>query len=578
MATAPTPPALIRTTTRSRGDSIFRLVPAALLSVILHGGLVALLVYVLEAPSSARPHLVTRANGPANQFMRSSESRAIDKLTGQALDPDLKKSDGDFNPKADVVAKVINPGVADPLAPPGVKYGDKDRLPLDVFPSRGQDTTKPGSILDGLKGPPGLEGLPPGTDLDSLRKFAGGVYGRSKSMRAGLVALGGGTSATEKAVEDGLEFLVRIRRPEGYWEFKYGEFGDKDPGFRNDVAATAFALLPFLGRGYTNEAKLEGGEENKYKAVVEKAIAHLKSRQNKKTGIIAHEAAGTPNSFDAHCLATLALCELYSLSRDEVFKEQLRRDTLEAALKALAEKQQGDGGWRFFDRNDQKESNLDVTGWVVQAFRSAELAGMPPAEAVLFRARQFVEQCADPATQGYRPSPYKDGNGRYKLDLGYAESASGLLCRMHLDGWGATKYELLTGVDNWILTPEKGLPNLTTYEVPDPLKKEKRTVEYDKQKNRVTYLFYATQVMHHLGGDYWSKWNAAKVKPLVGLQQPATAAKGRAGSWDPPRSQDEDEVGYIGGRLLCTALAILTLEVYYRQLPLYFRDLEMGAG
>ena len=37
-----------------------------------------------------------------------------------------------------------------------------------------------------------------------------------------------------------------------------------------------------------------------------------------------------------------------------------------------------------------------------------------------------------------------------------------------------------------------------------------------------------------------------------------------AGSWDP-----NDEWGRYGGRLYSTALATLTLEVYYRFLPLY---------
>jgi hypothetical protein len=39
----------------------------------------------------------------------------------------------------------------------------------------------------------------------------------------------------------------------------------------------------------------------------------------------------------------------------------------------------------------------------------------------------------------------------------------------------------------------------------------------------------------------------------------------RAGSWDP----DDSLYGAKGGRIYCTALATLTLEVYYRFLRLY---------
>ena len=37
------------------------------------------------------------------------------------------------------------------------------------------------------------------------------------------------------------------------------------------------------------------------------------------------------------------------------------------------------------------------------------------------------------------------------------------------------------------------------------------------------------------------------------------------GSWPP----DNDQTGRGGGRLACTCLSLLTLEVYYRHLPLY---------
>ena len=40
------------------------------------------------------------------------------------------------------------------------------------------------------------------------------------------------------------------------------------------------------------------------------------------------------------------------------------------------------------------------------------------------------------------------------------------------------------------------------------------------------------------------------------------------GSWDP----DRGSIGTSGGRLGTTCLAVLTLEVYYRHLPLYKRD------
>ena len=44
-----------------------------------------------------------------------------------------------------------------------------------------------------------------------------------------------------------------------------------------------------------------------------------------------------------------------------------------------------------------------------------------------------------------------------------------------------------------------------------------------------------------------------------------------AGSWDPAKPVD-DPWGSQGGRLMVTSLSCLTLEVYYRYLPLYTLD------
>ena len=45
----------------------------------------------------------------------------------------------------------------------------------------------------------------------------------------------------------------------------------------------------------------------------------------------------------------------------------------------------------------------------------------------------------------------------------------------------------------------------------------------------------------------------------------------RRGSWD-PNGPTADPWGGHGGRHMITSLSVLTLEVYYRYLPLYSRD------
>ena len=76
------------------------------------------------------------------------------------------------------------------------------------------------------------------------------------------------------------------------------------------------------------------------------------------------------------------------------------------------------------------------------------------------------------------------------------------------------------------------------------------------------YWYYGTLAMYQHGGDAWSRWNAAVRDQLVQRQRNSGHI---AGSWDP----DDSLYGAKGGRIYCTALATLTLEVYYRFLRLY---------
>ena len=76
------------------------------------------------------------------------------------------------------------------------------------------------------------------------------------------------------------------------------------------------------------------------------------------------------------------------------------------------------------------------------------------------------------------------------------------------------------------------------------------------------YNYYATQVMKHYGGDQWTNWNNQMRDYLIETQGKKGNVKG---SW----YLAADHAGKKGGRLYSTALATMTLEVYYRFLPIY---------
>ena len=71
--------------------------------------------------------------------------------------------------------------------------------------------------------------------------------------------------------------------------------------------------------------------------------------------------------------------------------------------------------------------------------------------------------------------------------------------------------------------------------------------------------------MHNLVGSEWDTWNRRMRHVLIESQQQDGCAMG---SWD-PEVPSPDTWGAQGGRLMTTALATLSLEVYYRYLPLF---------
>ena len=71
------------------------------------------------------------------------------------------------------------------------------------------------------------------------------------------------------------------------------------------------------------------------------------------------------------------------------------------------------------------------------------------------------------------------------------------------------------------------------------------------------YLWYnCTLAMFQAGGEPWEQWNSIVRDTIVRLQRHDGCARG---GWD-----HDSRWGDRGGRIYTTALAVLTLEVYYR--------------
>jgi hypothetical protein len=88
------------------------------------------------------------------------------------------------------------------------------------------------------------------------------------------------------------------------------------------------------------------------------------------------------------------------------------------------------------------------------------------------------------------------------------------------------------------------------------------------------YWYYATLTMHNFADADWDAWNRKMRRLLIESQEKEGCA---AGSWDPERPTIDAWCGR-GGRLTMTSFNTLTLEVYYRYLPLFKTNAAQRDG
>jgi hypothetical protein len=185
----------------------------------------------------------------------------------------------------------------------------------------------------------------------------------------------------------------------------------------------------------------------------------------------------------------------------------------------------------------------------MMAFKSAELAGLEVPPSSYRGITKWLEGSQAGENQKYL----------YRYNWQAADTAAtrhgrvptpvmtsvGLLMRLYL-GWKRDNPDMIKGTD-WILQslPSEGTAN--------------------RPQRDTYYWYYATQVIFHMGGEKWRAWYGSLYPMLIRTQ---TKDGEFAGSWD-PNGRVPDAWGRFGGRLYVTTLNLLSLEVYYRHLPIY---------
>ena len=341
---------------------------------------------------------------------------------------------------------------------------------------------------------------------------------RSPKNRAATAIKNGGSVESEQAVEDALDYLARHQRNDGSWTMFFGEgpcqgecthsATGKDP---HEIAATGLALLCFLGAGHTMT-------EGEYSEQVNRGVYYLIQRLKIDYAIGSWLSTIAAAEMYEHGIATLALCEALQMKGDASITE-----SCQAAVNFIVAAQHNDGGWDYHPRSP---GDLSIVGWQVMALKSAVGAKLIVPADTIRGVDLFLSHHASGAFM-YR---YRN-RGKPTASM----TAIGNLIRV-LRGVSKTDPAIRASVD-YLLREQPS--------------------ETDAYFN-----YYATQLLFHFGGQSWIKWNEVQRNFLVESQVKIGHEKG---SW----WFGADISNNAGGRLYTTAMACLTLEVYYRYLPVY---------
>jgi len=346
---------------------------------------------------------------------------------------------------------------------------------------------------------------------------------RAAGRRAAAAAARGGSLETERAVQAALAWLAAQQSGDGRWNAaRHGGGVERSVpghhrhgvGAQSDHGVSGLAMLAFLGAGSTHQ----GGP---HADTVARGLRFLVGRQRDDGSL-----AGDAEFFAAlycHGMAGLAVAECAAMTGDAALRPPLEK----AVRYTLAMQSPATGGWRYAAGDKGDTSQL---GWQVMLLASARQAGITGLEAAEAKAGGFLRSVSSGRAGGL--AAYRAGE-RPSVPMTAEALASRLFLGMPVDhSCVAEAVELLARS-----RPESRSPNVYAW-------------------------YYATLASFHVGGPQWDAWNRQLQAAILPSQRRDSGDLD--GSWDP------DPVwGGHGGRVYSTAMAALTLEVYYRYLPLH---------
>lgn len=360
---------------------------------------------------------------------------------------------------------------------------------------------------------------------------------RGKALNA--FGAGGGDAVVMKA----LRWLKKVQNPDGSWD------GCKP-------AMTGLAILTFLAHN-----ELPAGPEEEFGPTVEKAVKWLCEHQN-GDGMF----SGRDGNNYAQSVATYALCEAYTMTKNPIVKE-----VAEKAIRPIIKGQHPNGGWDYNYRQSERD-DISYMGWAAQAVKAAHTAELKV---------PGLENCYSNITKGMLIQyDHAYGGFGYCSPSHSGLSGVGALCMQLVGDYNRPEVKMtMQMLDGSQFGWDK-------YDGPQPY-------TLTNGQSPLYFWYYMTQAFFQEGGKKFKRWNAQFLPELIKRQIVEKDAildlKGQTrdvGYWDSPSATEHhvdggqqfackrwkngveiDGTTTMGRRVQDTCFCALQLMVYYRFLP-----------
>jgi hypothetical protein len=372
----------------------------------------------------------------------------------------------------------------------------------------------------------------------------------------------------------GLDWLARHQAWDGVWDAT--DFMKKcDPkapcprlaGARTKFSQAGFtglACLTFSGAGY-------GPVGGKHRHTLRRGLDSLVATLG-VDGDYAYQADLLWNRSYARPVALQALAEGFASSGDARYRRAAER--IMARQFALMNMR---GGWRYSLHRDVPELDSSVTAWVVFALKAAEKSGLAVPRLLWEGPYYAFDHLSQRVPQA---GPFEDleetdqdygseifaKDKTYTFITGYTDASGGpgrattplgVMSRIFL-GWRRT-HPFCIGGANFIM--KTYYPEFDVFG--EPGKEDwTKTGRFTPKGIWAMYnIYYCTLSLHQMGGKYFGMWNRRVSRVLPHFQKKTGCERG---AWPSNWGTADDQQGWV----YTTALGALTLETYYRYLPI----------